>query len=252
MTERFAPWIVVPVYDHEHAIGTTVERLMPHGAPILLVDDGSRESCAEVLRTLAAQHPDRVSLLRLARNSGKGAAVIAGMRHVAQAGASHVLQIDADGQHDTDDVPRFLAEAQVHPRAIINGRPVYDDSVPKGRLVGRYATHIWVWINTLSLDISDSMCGFRMYPLAATLAMLDRNHVGQRMDFDVEVIVRLHWAGVPIRNLPTQVRYPLDGVSHFDLWRDNVRISRMHARLFFGMLPRAPRLLARRLRGASA
>ena len=129
---------------------------------------------------------------------------------------------------------------------------MYDDSVPKGRLVGRYATHIWVWINTLSLDISDSMCGFRMYPLAATLAMLDRNHVGQRMDFDVEVIVRLHWAGVPIRNLPTQVRYPLDGVSHFDLWRDNVRISRMHARLFFGMLPRAPRLLARRLRGASA
>ena len=252
MTERFAPWIVVPVYDHEHAIGTTVERLMPHGAPILLVDDGSRESCAEVLRTLAAQHPDRVSLLRLARNSGKGAAVIAGMRHAAQAGASHVLQIDADGQHDTDDVPRFLAEAQAHPRAIINGRPVYDDSVPKGRLVGRYATHIWVWINTLSLDIADSMCGFRTYPLAATLAMLDRNHVGQRMDFDVEVIVRLHWAGVPIRNLPTQVRYPLDGVSHFDLWRDNVRISRMHARLFFGMLPRAPGLLARRLRGASA
>lgn len=243
----FQPWIVVPVYDHEHAIGTTVERLLPHGVPIQLVDDGSRESCAQALRELAARHPGRVWLHRLARNGGKGAAVIAGMREAAARGASHALQIDADGQHDAGDVPRFLAEAQAHPDAVINGRPVYDESVPKGRLVGRYATHVWVWINTLSLDIADSMCGFRVYPLAATLAMLDRERVGLRMDFDVEVIVRLHWAGAPVRNLPTRVTYPLDGVSHFDLWRDNVRISKMHARLFFGMLWRAPRLLARRL-----
>ena len=139
---------------------------------------------------------------------------------------------------------------QHHPRAIVNGRPLYDDSVPTGRLVGRYATHVWVWINTLSLAIADSMCGFRAYPLAATIAMLDRESVGLRMDFDIEIIVRLHWAGVPVRNLPTRVTYPLDGVSHFDLWRDNLRISKMHARLFFGMLWRSPRLLARRMLGA--
>jgi glycosyltransferase involved in cell wall biosynthesis len=189
-----------------------------------------------------------VSLHRLPRNGGKGAAVIAGMRAAASAGASHVLQIDADGQHDAADVPRFLAEAAAHPHAVVNGRPVYDESVPRGRLLGRYATHVWVWINTLSFDIADSMCGFRVYPLAATLAMLQRERVGLRMDFDVEVIVRLHWAGLEVRNLPTHVTYPLDGVSHFDLWRDNVRISRMHARLFFGMLLRMPRLLARRVR----
>ena len=117
--------------------------------------------------------------------------------------------------------------------------------MPTGRLVGRYATHVWVWINTLSFDIADSMCGFRLYPLAPTLALLDRARIGRRMDFDTEVIVRLHWAGVPVRNLPTPVRYPSDGVSHFDVWRDNVRISRMHARLFFGMLRRLPRLLLR-------
>ena len=173
----------------------------------------------------------------------------AGLRDVAD-GCSHALQIDADGQHDADDVPRFLAEAQAHPDAVVNGRPVYDESVPKGRLVGRYATHVWVWINTLSFDIADSMCGFRAYPLAATIAMLDRESVGLRMDFDIEIIVRLHWAGVPVRNLPTRVTYPLDGVSHFDLWRDNLRISKMHARLFFGMLWRAPRLLLRRIGGA--
>lgn len=247
MSIAFRPWIVVPVYDHEHAIGATVERLLPHGVPILLVDDGSRDSCAQVLRELAAAHPEHVSLLRLPRNGGKGAAVIAGMREAASHGASHALQIDADGQHDGDDVPRFLAEAEAHPDAVVNGRPVYDESVPKGRLVGRYATHVWVWINTLSLDIADSMCGFRVYPLAQTLALLDRERVGLRMDFDVEVIVRLHWTGLEVRNIPTRVTYPLDGVSHFQLWRDNVRISKMHARLFFGMLRRAPRLLARRL-----
>ena len=95
------------------------------------------------------------------------------------------------------------------------------------------------------------MCGFRVYPLATTIAMLDREPVGLRMDFDIEVIVRLHWMGLEVRNLPTRVTYPLDGVSHFQLWRDNVRISKVHARLFFGMLWRVPRLLLRRVRGAA-
>ena len=248
MTPAFQPWVVVPVYNHEHAIGITVEHLVPNGVPVLLVDDGSNQSCAAVLRELASRHAGQVSLLRLNQNGGKGAAVIAGMRQAATFGASHVLQIDADGQHDSADVPRFLAESAAHPDAVINGRPLYDESVPTGRLVGRYATHVWVWINTLSLDIADSMCGFRVYPLAATLALLDREHVGRRMDFDIEIIVRLHWAGVPIRTVPTKVTYPLDGVSHFRLWRDNARISAMHTRLFFGMLWRAPRLLLRRLR----
>ena len=84
----------------------------------------------------------------------------------------------------------------------------------------------------------------------ATLALLEREPVGTRMDFDIEIIVRLHWSGVPIRTVPTRVTYPMDGVSHFRLWRDNARISAMHTRLFFGMLHRLPRLLARRMRGA--
>ena len=247
MTDGFNPWVVVPVFDHEHAIGTTVTRLLPHGVPIVLVDDGSSDACATVLRALAQTHAQQVMLVRLPINGGKGAAVIAGMRHAAGQGATHALQIDADGQHDASDVPRFLDEARAHAAAIINGRPIYDESVPKGRLIGRYATHVWVWINTLSLEIADAMCGFRVYPLASTLALLDRVKIGLRMDFDVEIIVRLHWEGVPVRTIPTRVHYPLDGVSHFDLWRDNLRISRMHARLFFGMLRRAPRLLARRM-----
>lgn len=236
---------IIPTYNNPQTIGEVVHRVRAHIADVVVVDDGSTEANRAVVQAL--RDAGDCQVVFRAQNGGKGAAVIAGMREAASHGASHVLQIDADGQHDADDVPRFLAEAQAHPDAVINGRPLYDESVPMGRLIGRYATHVWVWINTLSLDIADSMCGFRVYPLAATIALLDRERVGLRMDFDVEVIVRLHWSGLEIRNLPTRVTYPLDGVSHFQLWRDNVRISRMHARLFFGMLWRSPRLLARRL-----
>ena len=117
--------------------------------------------------------------------------------------------------------------------------------MPKGRLYGRYLTHVWVWINTLSLAIKDSMCGFRVYPLVRTLAAIVPS-IGKRMDFDPEIAVRLVWAGTQVVNLPTRVTYPADGVSHFDVWRDNLRISAMHTRLFFGMLWRLPGLLWRR------
>jgi hypothetical protein len=159
-----------------------------------------------------------------------------------------VLQIDADGQHATGDVPAFLARAAAHPHAVIAGQPIYDASVPKGRLYGRYATHIWVWINTLSLEIRDSMCGFRVYPVAPVNALAARRALGQRMNFDIDILVRLFWDGLRVVNLPTRVTYPDDGVSHFRVWRDNVQISWMHTQLFFGMLPRIPRLLARKWR----
>ena len=65
------------------------------------------------------------------------------------------------------------------------------------------------------------------------------------MDFDPEIAVRLVWAGVPVRNVATRVRYYADGISHFALLADNARISWLHTRLVAGMLPRLPRLLAR-------
>jgi glycosyltransferase involved in cell wall biosynthesis len=244
----FNPCVIIPVYNHEHAIAAVVERLLPHGAHCILVDDGSSAACAEVLQQLAQRHGAQVTLVRQAVNQGKGAAVLAGFRKAADLGYSHALQIDADGQHNTDDVPAFLACARAHPAAIIAGHPIYDESVPKARLYGRYATHIWVWINTLSFAIKDSMCGFRLYPVAPVNALAARCRIGSRMNFDTDIIVRLYWGGMEVVNLPTRVSYPADGVSHFRVWRDNVQISWMHTRLFFGMLPRIPRLLRRKWR----
>lgn len=240
---------LVPVFNHQDAVGAVVRALLGHGLPVLLVDDGSDEACAAVLRALAAASPGQVWLLVRSENGGKGAALIDGLSRASELGFTHVVQIDADGQHDTDDVPRFLEAARQTPDAFICGCPEYDASVPKGRLYGRYLTHVWVWINTLSLRITDSMCGLRVYPLAPTLKLIASVSIGRRMDFDTEILVRLDWAGVAIRNLPTRVRYPRDGVSHFRPLADNVAISWMHTRLFFGMLVRLPRLIARLLRG---
>lgn len=239
---------VIPVYNHPTTIGAMVDGVHAHGLHCVLVDDGCEPGCAGVLDRLAAAHgPERVTLVRLPRNRGKGGAMMAGFRAAAARGYRHALQIDADGQHDVGDIPRFLEASARAPQAVIVGAPIYDESVPLGRLVGRYATHVWVWINTLSLAIRDSMCGFRVYPVEPTVRLIDQVALGERMDFDTEVLVRLYWRGVPMVNLPTRVHYPRDGVSHFRLGEDNWRISRMHARLFAGMLWRAPLLLWRKV-----
>ena len=199
----FAPCAVVPIYNHGRTIAATANALAGHGLPVLIVDDGSNAETRAILDSLVAGRDD-LHLIRLATNGGKGAALSAGFTAASDAGYSHVLQIDADGQHDTADVPRFLAEAEAAPDAMVCGRPIYDDSVPRARLYGRYLTHVCVWAETLSFAIQDSMCGYRLYPLDATRAEIARKPLPTRMDFDTEIAVRLFWRGVPVRNLPTR------------------------------------------------
>jgi predicted LPLAT superfamily acyltransferase len=247
--------IVIPIYNHKDEIGATLARLMPHALPIFVVDDGSDEATQAVLAALAERWSPRVTLLRLPVNGGKGAAVMAGLKAARAAGYTHALQIDADGQHDAADVPRFLDAARSAPAAVVLGRPVYDASVPKARLYGRYLTHVWVWIETLSFAIPDSMCGFRLYPLDAACSLIDAVALPTRMDFDIEILVRLAWRGMRFVTIPTRVTYAPGGLSHFDVVRDNVRISKSHTRLVAGMVVRLPVLLGRkvlRLTGASS
>ena len=237
----FRPCVVIPCYNHGATMAGVLARLQPFELPCIIVDDGSEPETKQCLAQLTG-----VTLIELKTNQGKGAAVITGLKAALKAGFTHAIQLDADGQHCIEDVPRFLDEARAHPESLISGTPIYDDSVPKSRLYGRYVTHVWVWIETLSLSLKDSMCGFRVYPLAATLAVIEKYRPGKRMDFDTEIMVRLYWAGTDSRFLGTRVIYPPDGLSHFDALRDNLRISWMHTRLFFGMLPRIPALLSRR------
>lgn len=236
---------LIPYYNHPDAIGAVVSQLLPYGLNIIIVDDGSGADAKQSLLPLTKL--PGVQLVTRMQNGGKGAAVITGMREALKQGYTHALQVDADGQHDLSRIPELIRLSERNPEKIISGMPVYDETVPTNRKLWRYATHILVWIHTLSFEIKDSMCGFRIYPLKKTLEVIDsRDQFGQRMDFDIEILVRSRWAGLHIEQLPVGVRYPIDGVSHFQLFNDNFLITKMHFRLFLGMLINSPKLIFRK------
>jgi glycosyltransferase involved in cell wall biosynthesis len=182
-------------------------------------------------------------LVRLEKNSGKGGAVTKGIEKAAELGLDQVLQLDADGQHDTEKASFFLEESAKHPDNIICGYPEFDASAPKSRVNGRKVSNIWAAIVTLSGELKDVLCGFRVYPVQASLSIMRNPLVDRRMGFDAEILIRLYWKGIFPVFYPVHVSYPIGGISNFRVVRDNVRISWTFTRLFFGMLIRLPLLI---------
>ena len=238
--------IVIPNFNHTILLDELIATLTQFDLPIIMVNDASHEQATQIFRDLAAKHPS-LSVIEHQINQGKGGAVQTGLSAAFARGYSHALQVDADGQHDLNDVEKLLTESKNHPQALISGKPIYDDSIPKHRYYARNITHFWVWVETLSFKIKDTMCGYRVYPLAASVELIQQQKLGKRMDFDIEVMVRLFWRNIELRFIDTAVDYPEHGVSHFRALEDNLLISWMHTRLFFGMLIRIPSLLLRKL-----
>ncbi len=246
----FRPCCIIPSRNHHLAVGGVVARAHACGLPVFLIDDASAEPARGVLAGLH-DPASGVRVTRLEQRGGKGGAVRRGFELAAAAGFTHAVQLDADGQHDLARLPALLAAAENAPDAVIAGEARYDASIPRARLWGRWLTHVSVWIETLSLDISDSLCGFRCYPLAPSLRLCAGGKVGGFMDFDVEILVRLYWQGIEVVMFPIDVTYPVGNTSNFDVLRDNWRITKMHTRLTLGMLPRLPMLLMRRMQRAA-
>ncbi|MFO0627053.1 MAG: glycosyltransferase family 2 protein [Polyangiales bacterium] len=225
----FRPCGLVPTYDNPATVREVVTRLRAHLDDVLVVDDGSGPEARAVLEALAREGLARVH--HRAQNGGKGAAVKTGLALARDLGFTHALQVDADGQHALDDAPAFLEAARAQPDALVLGAPVFDESAPRARMRARQITIFWTNFEAGAGVITDPMCGFRVYPVAAALAAGAR---GDAMDFDPEIAVKMVWRGAPVVNLPTRVRYVSraeGGVSHFRLVRDNALISWMHTRL---------------------
>ncbi len=239
--------LVIPNYNHSVELLAMREELSCLPLPVLVIDDGSTEENRVILRELEQDLP-KLSIMWFDSNCGKGAAVTSGLERAHGEGFSHVLQVDADGQHDLTQIAPMCELVANHPDAVIAGVPVFDRSIPAHRKLARYLTHFWVCVNTLSREIKDSMCGFRVYPLDSTIPLVRQVQIGTHMDFDIEIIVRLFWQGVRIVSHPVRVCYPEESSSNFRPVLDNARISWMHAKLFFGMLKRLPVLLSRRRR----
>jgi len=240
---------LIPVYKHGATACSLAERLAASGLPVIIVDDGNDAETKTLLAECAAKTPG-VSLVSLKKNSGKGGAVIAGLKKASELGLTHVLQIDADGQHDEGKTAFFLEESARNPGMIICGYPEFDKTAPKGRVTGRKISNFWAAVLTLSSELIDVLCGFRVYPVEASLRTTRSLFLDKRMGFDPEIMVRLYWSKVFPVYYPIKVSYPADGVSNFHMIKDNIRISFMFSRLFFGMLLRLPLLIARKFKRA--
>ena len=221
---------LIPTYENPDTVREVVLAVAEHLTSIVLVDDGSSAAGRDVCAALAAE--GLVTLLRLEHNKGKGVAVMSGMALAHELGFTHAFQIDGDSQHDIAAIPGFLIASRERPRDLVLGYPVYDATVPTSRKLGRLLTTFWVAVELGSkTKVTDAMIGFRVYPVLASLASRTR---AQRMDFDVEIIVRMVRMGLDVVNLPVAVRYlaaDAGGVSHFRPFMDNLRLSVMHTRL---------------------
>jgi glycosyltransferase involved in cell wall biosynthesis len=230
--------VVIPSYNTGPRLAGVVSEVLQYWKPVLLVVDGSTDGSDRPLRELAEREAG-LSVLVLPRNSGKGAAVLAGLEVARERGFSHALVMDADGQHPAAGIAEFMECSRRNPSAMVLGKPVFGPDVPLARLYGRKISVGIARVETLGAAIDDPLYGFRVYPVQALLDVLGPRRGGRRYDFDTEAAVRLFWAGVHPINLPSPVRYFTSaegGVSHFHYLRDNVTLVLMHTRLILELV----------------
>ena len=244
--------VLIPSYNTGAKLFATVAEARAQWNPVWVVIDGSTDGTGAELQRRTAGDPG-VRVLLQPENQGKGAAILAGLRAAAASGFTHALTMDADGQHEAAAIPGFMAASQQEPRAMILGVPIFDASAPRLRVKGRRVSNWWANLETLWLGINDSLCGFRIYPIADLRTIMEKSRWMRRFDFDVEAAVRLTWRGLDLMNKPVAIRYfrPEEGgVSHFHYGRDNLLLAGMHARLMLGFVLRLPALLLRRARSS--
>ncbi len=241
--------VLIPSYNPGDLLAATVRAARAQWAPVWVVVDGSTDHSTAAVQAMAAQDP-LLHVIVLPRNQGKGAAVLAGLQAAAQAGFTHALTMDADGQHPAELIPHFMATSAAAPKSMVLGKPVFGPEAPALRVQGRRVSNGWANLETLGMGVGDSLYGFRVYPVQSLIAVMQSTRFMRRFDFDPEAVVRLCWAGVRPINLDAPVRYlgaDEGGVSHFKYLRDNALLTWMHTRLFVGFVLRLPLLLWRRL-----
>lgn len=227
----FRPCILIPTYDNPGTIRKVVLEVRSLLSDVVVVDDGSGEANRTEVEKLGAEGLALVT--RRPVNGGKGAAVKTGFRFAKEQGFTHALQVDADGQHALEDIAKFLALAEANPDAVILGQPIFDETAPTHRKILRQVTIFWTRREVGDDRVGDPLCGFRLYPLAPSIAT---NTIGDRMDFDPEIVVRLAWTNIRFLHVPTKVRYftaAEGGVSHWRAFEDNWLIGKMHTRLMW-------------------
>ncbi|MBQ6352679.1 MAG: DUF2062 domain-containing protein [Lentisphaeria bacterium] len=217
---------VIPHYNHFGTLLAVASGARRHLADVRVVDDGSDRVPGDLAARLAALG---VTLYRHDRNLGKGAALLTAARKLDADGVTHMIVLDADGQHDPDALPRFAAALEQHPDAVIVGCRdfAHAENVPRSSRFGRGFSNFWCRLET-GVKCADTQSGFRAYPVAGLL----RNRLlCRRYNFEIEALVKLLWSGYSLVELDIPVSYTPPGgrISHFDPWRDNLRLTLLHS-----------------------
>jgi glycosyltransferase involved in cell wall biosynthesis len=240
--------LLIPSYNTGPKLLETVRDARRYWQPVWVVIDGSTDGSTQALLEQAAADP-HVKVLVLPCNQGKGAAVLHGLHAAAAAGFTHVLTMDADGQHPAHLIADFMALSRANPDAVVFGQPVFDASAPAVRVYGRRLSNGLANLQTLWRGIGDSLFGFRVYPIAPLRDIMQGQRWMRHFDFEPEAAVRLCWRGLRPLRLSAPVKYftPGEGgVSHFNYLRDNTRLVCMNLRLLLEFVVRLPLLLAGR------
>ncbi len=249
MTASTTHLVLIPSYNTGATVYATVRAARAQWNPVWVVTDGSTDGTPDGLRAMAKADPG-LRVFSLPANAGKGSAVLHGLQAARDAGFTHALIMDSDGQHPADLIPAFMQASLERPEAMVLGRPVFDASAPLLRVRGRRVSNWWTNLETLGAGIDDSLYGFRVYPIAPLVEIMRGQTWMRRFDFDTEAVVRLAWGGVTPVNIPAPVKYlraDEGGVSHFRYGRDNALLTWMHLRLLLGFALRLPVLVVRRL-----
>ena len=208
--------VVIPCFNHATTIAAVVHSAQKF-CPVIIVDDGSTQPLPKL---------PGCDLIRLGKNSGKGAALRAGLQRAMEIGFTHAITMDADGQHYAEDLPKFLTAANAQPEALVVGvRDLAAAGCPKHRQRSNAVSSFWFRVET-GVRLGDTQCGFRCYPLALVKALKVKSG---RYAFELEFMVRAAWTGTPGVAVPVKCTY-IDGIrnSHFRPVRDLAHITFMN------------------------
>jgi len=229
--------VLVPTYNNEPDLEPLLREVLTLVKDVIVVDDGSTDAVPEILARLP-----QVTTIRHSRNRGKGAAIRTGLARAARMGFTHAISMDGDGQHSAGDLPRFLQAIQEHPEALILGvrnLGMRHRQSRRSRLL-RANSNWWVWLET-GIRTGDSQSGFRAYPLQSTCGL---TLTKCRYDFEIEVLVKLIWAGTRVVTVPVQIHYDVGSRSHFRPLRDFALVSHLNACLIAQRIFLPPSLCA--------
>ena len=214
--------VILPTYNNANTITSVVESAKQWCNSVIVINDGSTDNTHNILQPLHEQNIITLIEYPDGQNRGKGYALKTALCQAAQMGFSNAITMDSDGQHFASDIPAFVCAAEENPNAMIIGaRNLTADGMPGKNTFANKFSNFWFKVETLQ-TLADTQSGYRLYPLSV---MQGIRFVTPRYEFEVESIVRLAWRDVKVMNIPINVVYPPDRVSHFRPLHDFTRIS---------------------------